>query len=317
MPEARAHPARIQETAISLAVDRMSVEVICALSDAGIDAILLKGPAIVDRLYDPGEHRPYVDCDLLIPAAAEGAAAAVLGQLGFTPAVGFGIPDPGVADQHEWHRGGDHVDLHGSLSGVAAPADAVWPALSANARQLHVAGDPVRVLDSGALALLLALHAAADGPSATKPLEDLRRGLLRLGDAAWKEAARLGRTLDALPAFAAGLRLLPEGEERLARLGVDPDYDAAVALRAAAASPLARSLERIRREPSVRGKLRRIVRGLLPTPTYMRRWMPLARRGVVGLLLAYLWRPVWLTIQIGPGMRDWVRAQRDKRAGAR
>src|SRR5918997_1692594 len=100
MAPPRPHSALIDETAISLAVDRMSAEVIRALEDAAVEAILLKGPAIVHQLYDPGEHRPYVDCDLLIPAAAEPAAAAVLRELGFTPGAGFGIPDPGVANEH-------------------------------------------------------------------------------------------------------------------------------------------------------------------------------------------------------------------------
>jgi hypothetical protein len=308
----RPHPAVIDETAISLAVDRMSVEVVRALADAGIEAILLKGPAILDRLYDPGEHRPYVDCDLLIPAAAEPAVAAVLRELGFTPGAGFGVPDPGVANEHEWHRRGDHLDLHGSFSGVAAPAESVWPTVTADARWLVVAGHPMRVLGPGALALLLALHAAADGPAGEKPLEDLRRGLVRLGDAAWCEAAELARALDALPAFGAGLRLLPEGADRLARLGVDPGYDVAIALRALAAPPLAHSLERIRRERTLRSKLRRIARGLAPTPTYMRRWSALAGRGSVGLAFAYLWRPVWLVIQVGPGLLAWTRALRDE-----
>jgi hypothetical protein len=313
MPEARAHPAPTDETAISLAVDRMSVEVLRALADAGLDAILLKGPAIAGRLYDAGEHRPYVDCDLLIPARAEPAVAGVLRDLGFAAEVGFGIPDPGVADEHEWHREGDHVDLHGSLSGVGAAADAVWPVLSAGAVPLRVAGQPVRVLAPGALALLLALHAAADGPAGTKPLEDLRRGLVRLGDGAWLQAAELARTLDALPAFGAGLGLVPAGAERLARLGIDPGYDAAIALRARAAPPLAQSLERIRRERTLGGKLRRIARGLLPTPTYMRRWSVLARRGNAGLALAYLWRPLWLVTQIWPGLREWGRARREEK----
>lgn len=316
MAQRREYAAVIDETAISLAVDRMSVEVVRALAGAGIEAIVLKGPAILDQLYDPGEHRPYVDCDLLIPAAAEPAVAAVLRELGFEPAVGFGIPDPGVADEHEWHRGGDHLDLHGSLLGVAAPAESAWPILTEDARWLRIAGDRVRVLGPGALALLLVLHAAADGPTGEKPLEDLSRGLRRLGDPAWREAADLARALHALPAFGTGLRLLPEGAGRLARLGVDPGYDAIIALRAGAAPPLAHSLERIRREPTLRGKLRRIVRGLAPTPTYMRRWSALGRRGRTGLALAYLWRPVWLVIQIGPGVRAWGRALREE-AGRR
>jgi hypothetical protein len=312
MVQRRPHPAVVDETAVSLAVDRMTVEVVRALAGAGIEAILLKGPAILDQLYDLGEHRPYVDCDLLIPAAAEPAVAAVLRQLGFAPGAGFGIADPGVADEHEWHRGGDHLDLHGSLSGVAVPAESVWPILTVDARWLRVAGRRVRVLGPGALALLLALHAATDGPAGEKPLDDLRRGLIRLGDTTWREAAELARALDALPAFGAGMGLLPEGARRLARLGVDPGHDVAIALRALAAPPLAHSLERIRRERTLRGKLRRIVRGLAPTPTYMRRWSALARGGGAGLALAYLWRPVWLVLQIGPGLRAWKRARRDE-----
>jgi Uncharacterised nucleotidyltransferase len=302
----------IDETAVSLAVDGMTVEVMLALENAGIEAILLKGPAILDQLYDPGEHRPYVDCDLLIPAAAEPVVAAVLRELGFTPGSGFGVPDPGVANEHEWHRGADHLDLHGSLAGVSVPAESVWPNLAADTRWLRVAGHPVRVLGPAALALLLALHAATDGPAGEKPLEDLRRGLIRLSDAAWREATELARALDALPAFGAGLELLPEGVQRLARLGVDPGYDVAIALRARGAPPLAHSLERIHRERTLRGKLRRIARGLAPTPTYMRRWSPLAGRGRAGLALAYLWRPVWLLIQVGPGLRAWGRAMRDE-----
>jgi hypothetical protein len=311
MPRGRTHAPAVSETAVSLAIDLMTVEVLRALARAGIEAILLKGPAILDQLYDPGEHRPYVDCDLLIPAAAEPAVADVLRELGFAPAAGFGVPDPGVAAEHEWHRGGDHVDLHGSLFGIGAPAESVWPILAPDAPVMRVAGHPVRVLRPGALALLLALHAAADGPPGEKPLEDLRRGLARLGNTAWHEAAELAQALDALPAFGAGLALLPEGAQRLARLGVDPGYDVAIALRARAAPPIAHSLERIRRERTLPGKLRRIARGLAPTPTYMRRWSPLAGRGQVGLALAYLWRPVWLVIQVAPGLRAWRRARRD------
>jgi hypothetical protein len=312
MPQGRTHAPAVNETARSLAIDLMTVEVVRALAGAGIAAILLKGPAILGQLYDPGEHRAYVDCDLLIPAAAEPAVAAVLRQLGFAPDAGFGVPDPGVANEHEWHRGADHVDLHGSLFGIGAPARTVWPILGADARSILVAGHPVRVLRPGALALLLAVHAAADGPRGEKPLEDLRRGLSRLGDSAWQEAAELAQALDALPAFGAGLGLLPDGVQRLSHLGVDPGYDVAIALRARAAPPMAHSFERIRREPTVRGKVRRIARGLAPTPTYMRRWSSLAARGSVGLALAYLVRPFWLVVQIVPGLRAWRRARREE-----
>src|SRR4051794_17940646 len=136
---------RLNEAARSLAVDRMSVEVLKALESAGLEALLMKGPAIAARLYGPGEHRPYVDCDLLIPAASESRVSDVLRDLGFTPDPGFGVPDPGVADQHEWHRGTDHVDLHGSLVGVGIRPSDVWPILSGDCDFLTVTNHQVRI----------------------------------------------------------------------------------------------------------------------------------------------------------------------------
>lgn len=303
-------PGRLNEAAMSLSVDRISAEVVRAMDAAGVETVLLKGPALLHRLYDAGEHRPYVDCDLLVPGATERLAASVLRQLGFTPARGFGPPDPGVADQHEWHRERDHVDLHVSFYGIRAPADVVWPTLAQRLESLIVGGHRMRVLGEGPVALLLALHVASDGPAGEKALEDLRRGLERFDEACWKEAEELARRLDALPALGAGLSLLPAGARLVERLGLDPGYDISVALRAAGAPPLAGSLERLRREPTLGGKLRRIARVLLPTPTYIRRWAPLAQRGPLGLVLAYLWRPIWLAGQFGPGLRAWLQARK-------
>jgi hypothetical protein len=311
----RPHPSRgpLVEAATSLSVDRMTAEVVSAIEAAGLEAVLLKGPAIATRLYDPGEHRPYVDCDLLIPAASESLVAAVLKSLRFVPDPGLGTPDPGVAEQHAWHRGADHVDLHGSLNGIGAPPDQVWPVLTAGSEIQGVGGHEVRVLAPGPLALLLALHAASDGPWGTKALADLRRGVRLLDRGAWHLAADLAARLDALPALAAGLELLPEGRVKLGELGVEPPGDVMVRLRASGAAPLALSFERIRRERSSWARMRRILRGLFPGPTYMRKTTPLASHGPAGLTLAYLFRPLWLVVQLVPGLRSWNRARRQER----
>jgi hypothetical protein len=47
-----------------------------------------------------------------------------------------------------------------------------------------------------------------------------------------------------------------------------------------------------------------------PPPAFMRAWSPLARRGALGLALAYAWRPVWLVVHSGAAVRAWRRARR-------
>jgi hypothetical protein len=307
-PRARRSP--LEEAATGLAIDRVTAEVFRALEAAGLDAILLKGQSIARRLYGSDEHRPYVDCDLLIPAASEPDVATVLRELGFEPAPGFGVPDPGVAEQHEWHRGDDHVDLHGSLVGIGVASDQVWPILAADPLVVEVWGRPINALNDNAFAAVLALHAANDGPAGEKALEDLRRGLEMLDEETWERASAVARQLDALAAFTAGLGLLESGRRLIRRLELAPPTDTMVILRASDAAPLAFSFERIRREPTWRARLLRILRGLVPAPTYMRRWSPLASRSAVGLVLAYLWRPVWLVLQLAPGLQAWWSAER-------
>ena len=41
----------------------------------------------------------------------------------------------------------------------------------------------------------------------------------------------------------------------------------------------------------------------------MRWWSPLARRGRLGLALAYPWRIAYLLRQTGPGIRAWRKAR--------
>ena len=297
--------AQIDGTVVSLAVDRVSAEVARELHAAGIESLLLKGPAILHRLYQPGDFRPYIDCDLLVPVASQLAAAAVLKRLGFQREAAYEDLDSGGAGQHDWHRDGDMVDLHGSLLGVRAHADKVWPVLTEHADTLIVGGYPMRVLSPAGLALVLALHVAAHTQAAVKPLEDLRRGLELFDEPIWDEAAEMAQRLDALPAFGLGLLRLPAGRQLVERLAIDMGHDTSVVLRASGAPPLAMSFERLRHAPTLGAKLRRVGRSVLPAPRFMRLWSPLARRGPLGLVLAYLWRPLWLVMEFGPGWRAW------------
>ena len=50
---------------------------------------------------------------------------------------------------------------------------------------------------------------------------------------------------------------------------------------------------------------------------YMRWWSPMARRGRLGLSIAYLWRPFWACAQAARAVPALRRARRDMRQGAR
>ena len=54
-----------------------------------------------------------------------------------------------------------------------------------------------------------------------KSVEDLRRAIAQADERLWWQALELAREFDGVPAFASGLRLLPEGVELARRLGID------------------------------------------------------------------------------------------------
>jgi hypothetical protein len=289
-----------------MAIDRTTAEIFNALDAAGVAARLLKGPSIARWLYDDPDERPYGDTDLLVPSSAEPEAEAVLRGLGFAPDTGTGEPDPeGVALNHIWSRGEEMAELHLSLIGIRAPRAAVWEQLSADPEAIAVGGREVPVLRRPARALHLALHAAQHGRAEAKPLDDLRRGLDREPDSTWREAAALAERLDAAGAFATGLRLidatLPE------RIGLEAAIDPDAELRAQN-EDLALGIGRLAKLPTRRAKVARLARVIFPSPTFMRWWTPLARRGVIGLALSYPWRLVWLVRKGPSALRAWRRA---------
>ena len=111
------------------------------------------------------------------------------------------------------------VDLHCQLPGLDGDPDAIWGCLAASAERQVIGGVELRVPDRDAVLLHVVLHAAqhanlVDG----KPLEDLRRALARVEESRWSSALELARAYRGVPAFAAGLRLLPEGGDLARRL---------------------------------------------------------------------------------------------------
>jgi hypothetical protein len=276
----------VLQVARTLAVDATTAEVVQALAQAGCPALLLKGPALARALYDPDEHRAYVDSDLLVRPSDLAGAGNVLARLGFTLVLDH-REHPSVADPHaqEWARPpADHVDLHWRVAGAD---DRSWAVLSAHAEPIAIGQVEVQAVSGPAVALVVALHAAHHGTTAPKPLADLDRALERLDLATWKAAAALAEDLGAAEPFAAGLRVTSRGSALAVELGLQEIASPQRKLMASSQPPGALGLLRIAESRGAAGRLTAIRDTLFPAPSYMRASYPGARRGTRGLLLAY------------------------------
>jgi hypothetical protein len=197
--------------------------------------------------------------------------------------------------------------------GLDGDPDAIWSHVAASAERQVIAGVELRVPDRDTVLLHVVLHAAHHANMVGgNPLEDLRRAFAVVEEAEWLGALALARAYQGVAAFAAGLRLLPEGEDLARRLGLGE----------------VRSLQHeIRREDNViaeelyallsadvgiRRKLVIAASDIFPLPEYMRWWSPLARRGKLGLAGAYLWRVIWIIGQAPRAIDTLWRIQRAK-----
>jgi hypothetical protein len=198
---------------MALRSDITAAEVFAVLAAEGIDAVLLRGPAIAGRLYAEGE-RGYADCDILVPEERREALEAVLERLGFEPA-------SKLSHARMWRRGDAEIDLHTGLLGSHSAA-ALWRALSAHRVDLDVNGTKVPTLDTAGIAFVVALHAAQHGASMAQTLRDLERAVDRVAFADWAAAASIAREAEAFAAFRQGLTMLPQGRALLAELGIAP-----------------------------------------------------------------------------------------------
>jgi hypothetical protein len=253
---------------------------------------VLKGPAIAGWLYDPHEARAYGDTDLLVAPDGHGAAVELLQRLGFASEMGpLAHPRMESGGSEPWVRAAEHVDLHVTLQGLAAPAPVVWAALSRATVSITVDAAEVRVLAPAARLLHVVLHAAQHQEA--KPVRDLERALERLPFALWQEAAALAGELHGRAAFASGLGTLPAGVARRAELGADA-VSVETLLRQRGV-PLAEGIHDLR---GVQQPVRVLLRELFPSVAFMRWWAPLARRGRRGLAAAYVWRLAWLALNL-------------------
>ena len=301
--------AAMMATVKGLVVDQAAGQVIEALRRREVRPILLKGASFARWLYEDGGARPYSDVDLLVAPGQLATAGEVLAGLGYV----LRCPDAAQQEQADhatnWDRpGSPAIDLHNTMSArLGAGPERCWDVISAQARPAVVGGAPAEVLAPEALALHVVLHAEVGKP---KTLDDLGRALARLSPADWQGALDLAQSLDAVPAFGFGLRLLPEGEAMAAELGVPDEASGELVLQTTSTARLARPFEDVARARGSRAKASVVARELVPTPSFVRLWFPAARHSRAGLVAGYLYRLVWIPWHAPRGLRSWLRARR-------
>jgi hypothetical protein len=302
-----AHPGEVSPRARAIAqnlrVDHLTARVLRAFEDAHVRSILLKGPSTARWLF-PGEGRTYRDCDLLVAPDDIANAERTLEGLGLVPEVERSrMPTWWNEDAIAWFdsdRGGC-IDIHSTLVGVGVDDHRLWETFSADTETMQVGGHPAPVLSLPGRLLTLTLHAAKHGGDQS----DLRRALVRADPESWQEAAKTAMELDAIPAFATGLRLFPRGRQLAETLDLPPQRSLEVVLRATGAPAETLTLDRLAEAEGIRERLAIVGRKLFPPPTFMRHWSPLARRGRAGLMLAYGRRIAWVLRTARPTVRAW------------
>jgi hypothetical protein len=292
-----------------LAVDAGTIEVVEALSAAGVRSLLFKGPVLESWLYQPGE-RIYSDTDLLVSAGDFQRAQQALAALGFWAPLADVRPDE-IADHEQlWLRPPLEVDLHRSVIGISAAHEVVWRTLSQRTEWIQIGSARLETPAKPAQAFLTALHAAYPGP-AEQPFEDLRRLINHTDLTLWRQAAQLARDLDADSAFVVGLDRLADGQSLLDQLGLDRSASAEAHLGAIGPPPVATGLLKLIDTPTLAGRSRLLLTELAPSPAMMRWIYPLARHGRLGLAAAYLWRALDLCLKAPAALRA-VRTARQR-----
>jgi hypothetical protein len=300
---------KIQSVGRLLKVDAAMAETARAFREADIPSILLKGASFARWLYEEKTERLYTDSDLLVRVEDFQRAEGLLESLGFKR-YAEETPFDRPASASTWFReDGAVVDLHRTITGTGVPAERVWEVLSANREQMVVLNESVTTLNTVGRALHVALHAAVHGGQGQWG-KDLERALSIEDLDVWKKAASLAEELGAEAAFAAGLRVVPEGEAVARRLELSPVRPAEITLRLERAPHLSGGLQWFLSMPG--GLLARTVwlwHKVVPTPTTMRRLYPRTNASTGQLVLAYLRRPFWI-LQRLPAAIGAVRAAR-------
>lgn len=301
-------------------LDAAAAVVLDELAEAGAEALLLKGPALRALLYGGSQHRSYSDIDLLIAPLQLDLAREVLARLGYTSADEVQGVDHigGNVHAETWIATNTDsvwkpmIDLHWTLFGARAAPEVVWRALWGRSTEIELHGRRAAVPDRAGLALHLALHAAQHGPGFDKHLGELSLALARWPHEVWGSAATLAEDIGALVPFAAGLRLVSQGEVVASDLGLPSSAEAEWTIEHRDRRP--RGTFHLRAFAEARGPAERVSvvrRSLFPRRAWIAYEYPWARGGRLRLAAGYcahlLRAPAW-------GARAWRFTRRARRS---
>jgi hypothetical protein len=303
----------LRMAAFSFSVDKVTAEVTKALEEASIPSIVLKGPGIATWLYSGDRPRVYNDTDLLLRRQDWDRALALVEKLGFEDDLGpLDHPrmESGAGYPFKRHSDGHQVDLHYILFGIGVDPETLWEALSLDSVRENVGGREVHLPSQPARLMHIALHAVQHGGETwEKPMMDLGKAIEKAPLDTWKKSLTLAERLEAGETFSAGLRLTADGRELAKAIGAEHSESVDTVLRLEWV-PMAEGFKELSQAKGLRRKAAIVVREIFPTPTFMRWWSPMARRGFGGLILAYIWRPIWLAYKAVPGYLAWRRASK-------
>lgn len=235
------------------------------LTDAGVDALLLKGPVTNAWLYGGPHERVYGDVDVLVRPAQVQRAGELLVDDDFVDLHALQLPLHRPSYERAWSRYGLVVDLHTRLAGVPLEqAEAAFEAMWGQRQPFELADGVVAVLSEEDRAVHLALH-AAQSPADSRALRDLSLGLNQLSSAVWGRAVRRAHELGCASAMCFGLAKMPEGRVILDELEVAVGPSVEVLLRARSDWPELMWVWEAVRRGLVRGSAGAAVRDLVQT----------------------------------------------------
>jgi len=243
------------------------------------------------------------------------AAEQVLRDLGYQQAFDEReMPDWWREHSATWTRAADgtKVGSPSGLVGVGVDSEQLWLTLSNHTETLVVGEYPPPALTIPGRAFHLRFMQGQHGADWGRPQERPgARGISIADEASWSAAAELAASLEATAAFAAGLRLIPQGAALSERLGLPREVSVDVALRAGNPPPVALGLDQLAQS------------GRLPLPA----GDPVAQAGAAAELHEALVAPgtagpvglvslrvaASLAVGAAPGrLRAWRRARRSR-----
>ncbi|HVF39490.1 MAG TPA: nucleotidyltransferase family protein [Gemmatimonadaceae bacterium] len=196
--------------AIALARTLLVVQTVKRLSAAGVEAIVLKGPAVGVAGYDDPSMRSFADIDLLIRKKNLMNARDTLIADGFSPDYEAAAEQTLIDDQHALELSSQNikVELHWALLSRHLRFDIDVDDLWARAEKVECAGHTINVLAQHHLFLFLCAHGAKHEWERPRWICDIAQLADRLSEKEVERTVDLARRVGAKRLLALGVRVV-------------------------------------------------------------------------------------------------------------